>query len=257
MKQVIVLFTDFGLPYTGQIKAVLHRDAPDASIIDLFADAPAHNPRASAYLLASYVDEFPKGAVFLAVVDPGVGGMRGPGVLKAGGRWYVGPDNGMFEMIIRRCPGEPLEKPRWWEINWRPDGMSATFHGRDLFAPTAARIAAIGGLADKEPEGSMERPVSGIRHLDWPDDLYEIIYIDSFGNAVTGIRAAALPPDAGVSVGGHRLKRARTFSDVLPAQAFCYENANGLIELAVNQGRADAVLGLEIGSQVEAGTFQS
>ncbi len=254
MKQVIVLFSDFGLPYTGQIRAVLHRDAPDAEIIDLFADAPAHNPKAAAYLLASYVHEFPEGTVFLAVVDPGVGGMRGPGVLKAGGRWYVGPDNGLFEMIIRRCPGEPMEKPRWWEISWRPDGMSATFHGRDLFAPVAARIAAGGGINSKGPDGSVERPVSGIRRLDWPDDLYEIIYIDGFGNAVTGIRAASIPPDAGLRVGGRWIERARTFSDVSPSQAFCYENANGLIELAVNQGRADDIIGLEIGSPVQAET---
>jgi len=83
---MIVLFTDFGVtgPYLGQVKAVLHQGAPGVPIIDLFADAPAHDPKAAAYLLAAYTGEFPEGTVFLAVVDPGVGGTRAPGVLESG-----------------------------------------------------------------------------------------------------------------------------------------------------------------------------
>ncbi|MEE8394154.1 MAG: SAM-dependent chlorinase/fluorinase [Rhodospirillales bacterium] len=247
MKPVIVLFADFGMPYSGQVKAVLYREAPEANIIDLFIDAPAHDPKAAAYLLEAYVGEFPEEAVFLAVVDPGVGGMRGPGVLRVARRWYVGPDNGLFEMVIRRCPGEPIEQPRWWEISWRPDGLSATFHGRDLFAPIAARIAMGEG-----PDG-IEKPIATVRRLDWPDELEQIIYIDNFGNAITGVRAESAAPEAEIRVGGQWLKRAETFSDVSPGQAFCYENSNGLLEIAVNQGRADSVLGLEIGSLVTVG----
>src|SRR5690348_11298962 len=88
---MIVLFTDFGLegPYTGQMKAVLRREAPQSEIIDLFADAPAGNPRASAYLLAAYVEWFPPGTIFLCVVDPGVGGPRAPLMIEADRRWYV------------------------------------------------------------------------------------------------------------------------------------------------------------------------
>jgi S-adenosylmethionine hydrolase len=89
---VIVLFTDFGLqgPYTGQMKAVLWRMAPGIPAVDLFADAPVGNPKASAYLLAAYAEWFAAGTVFLAVVDPGVGGTRPPIILEADGRWYVG-----------------------------------------------------------------------------------------------------------------------------------------------------------------------
>jgi hypothetical protein len=89
---VIVLFTDFGLqgPYTGQMKAVLCQMAPGIPAVDLFADAPVGNPRASAYLLAAYAEWFAAGSVFLAVVDPGVGGARPPIILEADGRWYVG-----------------------------------------------------------------------------------------------------------------------------------------------------------------------
>src|SRR2546426_5482799 len=102
---MIVLFTDFGLqgPYTGQMKAVLHQMAPGISIIDLFADAPAGNPKASAYLLAAYAQWFAAGATFLCVVDPRGGGARPPGILAADGRRYVGPGNGLLGLIERRA----------------------------------------------------------------------------------------------------------------------------------------------------------
>lgn len=240
---MIVLFTDFGLtgPYTGQVKAVLRREAPQVEIIDLFADAPTHNPRAAAYLLAAYVEEFPPGTVFLSVIDPGVGGLRMASVLLADGRWYVGPENGLFELVIRRSK----ETPRWWHVTWRPERLSPTFHGRDLFAPVAARIAKNGS-----PSGR-EHPIDEIRRLDWPDDLAEIVYVDVFGNAMSGVRASVVPATAEVLVSGRRLKRAETFSDVPPGQAFWYENANGLLEIAVNMGRADQALGIEPACPVE------
>lgn len=240
---MIVLFTDFGLngPYTGQVKAVLHREAPQVQVIDLFADAPTHHPKAAAYLLAAYAEEFPPGTVFLTIVDPGVGGSRMAGVLQADGRWYVGPDNGLFELVMRRSKG----RPRWWQVTWRPDRLSPTFHGRDLFAPVAARIA-----KDGSPDGR-ERPIDEIRRLDWPDDLAEIVYVDVFGNAMTGVRASIVPGTAEVVVCGRRLKRARTFSDVTPGQAFWYENANGLLEIAVSMGRADQTLGIALGCPIQ------
>src|SRR5690349_356219 len=102
---MIALFTDFGLdgPYTGQMKAVLHRMAPGRPVIDLFADAPAGNPKAAAYLLAAYAAWFPEQTIFLCVVDPGVGGERPAIFVEAEGRWYVGPGNGLFELVQRRA----------------------------------------------------------------------------------------------------------------------------------------------------------
>src|SRR5262249_10747338 len=102
---MIVLFSDFGLegPYTGQVKTVLYRNAPDVPVIDLFADAPAGKPKPGAYLLAAYGAWFPPGTVLLAVIDPGVGGARAAVVVEADGRWYVGPDNGLFEIVARRA----------------------------------------------------------------------------------------------------------------------------------------------------------
>jgi len=123
---MIVLFTDFGLsgPYTGQMKAVLHQMAPGIPIIDLFADAPAGNPKASAYLLAAYAAWFPARTVFLCAVDPGVGGARPSLILKAGGRWYVGPGNGLFELVLRRA-----SETQSWDISWKPERLSASFMG--------------------------------------------------------------------------------------------------------------------------------
>ena len=239
---MIVLFTDFGLhgPYTGQVKAVLHQLAPGLQAVDLFADAPMGNPKAAAYLLAVYAAWFPVGTIFLSVVDPGVGGARPAIVLEADGRWYVGPGNGLFELVRRRAT-----KTRSWDIDWRPERLSASFHGRDLFAPVAAM------LARGEPPPGRPRMDDTDRRADWPDDLCEIVYIDHYGNAMTGLRAAMLPPNARLASAGRILVRERTFSDRPPGSAFWYENSNGLAEIAVNQGRADRDLGLAIGTLVE------
>ena len=239
---MIALFTDFGLegPYTGQMKAVLYRLAPGVPVVDLIADAPPGDAKASAYLLAAYAGWFPEGTVFLAVVDPGVGGERPPVMVEADGRTFVGPGNGLFELVQRRAQDSAA-----FEIAWRPEKLSASFHGRDLFAPVAAMLAR-GDACPRRPvaEARLRRP-------DWPDDLAEIVYIDRYGNAMTGLRAASLPADSRLAVGGRALGRARTFSDRPPGDAFWYENANGLAEIAVNRGRADRDLGLALGTAVE------
>jgi S-adenosylmethionine hydrolase len=246
---MIALFTDFGLygPYTGQMKAVLHRTAPAVPVIDLFADAPSRNPKSSAYLLAAYALWFPAGTVLLSVVDPGVGGARAPVIVEADGRWYVGPENGLFEIAMRRAEAAGTAV-RSWEIEWRPDmPLSASFHGRDLFAPVAARLAC-GGAA---PALGRLRPPGAGRQPDWPDDLPEIVYVDHYGNAMTGLRARTLAPETAFeTAAGRRLVRARTFSEVPPGEAFWYENSNGLAEIAVNGGRADTALGIGIGGPV-------
>jgi S-adenosyl-L-methionine hydrolase (adenosine-forming) len=238
---VIVLFTDFGLegPYTGQVKAVLYQTAPGVPVIDLLSDAPAGSPKPAAYLLAAYGAWFPPGTVLLAVIDPGVGSARAPVIVEAEGRWHIGPDNGLFELVTRRAAAS-----RTWEILWRPDALSASFHGRDLFAPVAGR------LARGEPPSEIARPAEIGRRTDWPDDLPEIVYIDRYGNAITGLRADSLPKDARLDVRRRALRRVRTFSDVPSGEAFWYENSNGLAEIAVNAGRAAEVLGLAIGDPV-------
>ena len=133
---------------------------------------------------------------------------------------------------------------RIWEILWRPQTLSASFHGRDLFAPVAGQLA-----RGEYPTHDPRAPEIG-RHADWPDDLPEIVYVDRYGNAMTGLRGELLPREARLAVSGRALKHARTFSDVPAGEAFWYENSNGLAEIAVNAGRAADALQLAIGSPV-------
>ena len=237
---MIVLCTDFGLegPYTGQVKAVLARAAPAVPVVDLFADLPAFRPQPAAYLLAAYGEAFVAGDVILAVVDPGVGGARAALVIEADQRWYVGPDHGLFEIVLRRA-----RAARCWQIEWQPEAMSATFHGRDLFAPVAARLA-----RGEAPPGAAAAPV---RHPGWPDDLAEVAYVDRYGNAMTGLRATMLPAGTHLEVAGVRIAPARTFSDVPPGGLLWYANANGLAEIAAHGASAAARLGLAPGSSVK------
>jgi len=243
---MIFTFTDFGTegPYMGQMRAVLHQHAPGVTVIDLMVDAPAFNPRAAAYLLPAIVDPLPTGGVCLAVVDPGVGSDRAPVILKADGRWYVGPDNGLLEMIARQCESDA----EWWVVTYAPERLSASFHGRDLFAPVTAMLAregeaALDGIA--EP-AAPDRSV----YANWPDDLAEVIYIDHYGNCMLGLRWSMLSPDLELMGPFGAILCERTFSDVPKGEALCYQNAMGLAEIAVNNGNAAQQLGFEIGSQV-------
>ena len=235
---MIVLFSDFGLegPYIGQVQAVLHQQAPGIPVINLFSDLVSFDIQGAACLLRAYAAGFPPATVFLCVVDPGVGGARPGVVVQADGRWYVGPNEGLFAMLARQS-----SKVECWQLE-EPDGASASFHGRDVFAPVAAQLARGGDV----PGVSVSK--SCLEQADWPDDLFQVVYIDRFGNAMTGVRASALEEDVLLEVNGQPVKRARTFSAVPPGEAFWYVNANGLVEFAVNRGRADAVLGLKTGT---------
>jgi hypothetical protein len=242
---MIYLFTDFGLtgPYTGQVKAVLMRAAPGIPVIDLFADAPSFDPQLSAYLLAAYAETFVPGDVFLCVVDPEVGTGRRPLVIYADGRWFVGPDNGLFELVRRRSRDIHV-----WQIDWSPAKLSPTFHGRDLFAPVAAR------LARGEASPGVPLAPDSIARPSWPDELARVVYIDGYGNAMVGIRAKTLARNAVLEAQGRVIRRHRTFADVPAGESLWYTNGNGLAEIAVNQGRASELLNLTVGSPVEITT---
>ncbi|MGO1120057.1 SAM hydrolase/SAM-dependent halogenase family protein [Rhodovibrionaceae bacterium A322] len=247
----LVLFTDFGSqgPYQGQMKSRLYAVAPNLVLIDLMNDAPAYNARASAYLLEAYAPYFPEDAVFLAVVDPGVGTSRNAVVLSAGGQRFVGPDNGLLARVARR--GQLLgSELTLSQIHWQPTRLSASFHGRDLFAPVAAALASgqpLPGGSDAIRDLLLDDLQGFTDRQRFPDQLPEVIYLDPYGNAVTGLTAARLPKDWYLQIGDRTIAKARTFGEVPAGQAFCYENANGLVEIAVNQGSAARDLGLHIG----------
>lgn len=241
----ILLFTDFSHagPYVGQVKAVLAAHAPEVPVIDLMHDAPAWDPMAAAYLLAAFAPECRKGSVLLCVVDPGVGtDERKPTIVRADDRWFVGPGNGLFNVVAARA-----KTLSWWDITWSPDRLSPTFHGRDLFAPVAAGLA-----LDGEPPVTACVPAARLLP-DWPDDYPRIIYVDHFGNAMTGIRGTSLDASRSIEINGYEFSYARTFATAPPARGFWYANSNGLVEIAINQDRATDRYELKPGDEVLLG----
>ncbi len=237
----LILFTDFGSAdiYVGQVKEVLHRLAPHTPVIDLAHDLPAYDVRAAAHLLDALKNAFAEDSVFLCVVDPGVGTDRGAVVLEADGRHYVGPDNGLLSVVAARA-----ERARLSSIAWRPKELSHSFHGRDLFAPVAARIAA-GTL----PPDHLQ-PLPALAATFRAEDLEEIIYIDHYGNACTGIRARNARAGAVLLAGGQRIAGARVFGETPEGSPLWYANSHGLVEIAVNLGNAAQALGLRVGDMV-------
>lgn len=238
---MIALFTDFGLrdPYVGQVHAVLAREAAGVPVIDLFHAVPDFDIQAAAYLLPAYTTGLPAASVVMAVVDPGVGGARKPLMLLADDVWYVGPDNGLFELLARRS-----KRLECFEILWQPPQLSHSFHGRDWFAPVAAQLAM--GSRPASQTTILTAPIDP-----WPDDLARVIYIDHYGNLVTAMRADSVDSKSRVRIGGQVIGYARVFGEVAQGQAFWYSNANGLIEIAVNQGRADRQLQVTLGDSFE------
>ena len=238
---MFLLFTDFGWqgPYVGQIKVVLSGPHPSYPIIDLMHDAAAFRPLEAGYLLAAIAHRIPTGAIVVAVVDPGVGTERRAIAASLGGRWYVGPDNGLLAPVI-----EAERRNRQVFTLPTPKSASASFHGRDVFAPAAAELARDGYITN-------QREI-----LDWvgrgsPADIDRIVYIDGYGNVLSGRRAATLSCGAGPVIGGERITRARTFADVAPGEAFWYSNSLGLVEIAVNRGSAAQRFELEVGATLQ------
>ena len=237
----IFLYTDFGAAdlYAGQMRMVLAQCAPGTPVVDLFHDAPPFNVKANAHLIAALVRRLTDRAVVVAVVDPGVGSARRPLAIEADARWYVGPDNGLLSIIAARA-----DRLRLNAIRWRPPRLPASFHGRDLFAPVAAMIAQRTVAADALA------PIDALEVALGAEDAAEIIYIDHFGNALTGLRAADTPRERRLAVGRRRIPQARVFSEVKPGALFWYENSLGLIEIAANGASAARALRLTIGQPV-------
>ena len=239
---MIVLFTDFGSqdPYVGQVKARLLTAAPAQQVVDLLHEAPAYDALAGAHLLAAFAPTFPPGTVFLAVVDPGVGTARDGVVLLSGGQWFVGPDNGLLSIVSSRNRDAKI-----WRIDWQPHGLSATFHGRDVFAVIAAEIARGDFPADKLTE------ITQLNVVFASEDLPCVIYLDHFGNAWTGIRGAAIPHSARIIARKVPFKHSKSFGFVGEGEGFWFVNSVGLVELAVSRGSAAKQFGLAVGDEIQ------
>jgi S-adenosylmethionine hydrolase len=247
---VITLTSDFGLAdgYVASMKAVILTVCSEARVVDITHEIPPGDVMRGALILEATAPHFPAGTVHLAVVDPGVGSGRKGIAASSGGHFFVGPDNGLLTPFLD-APGAAayaLPEPG-------PD-VSATFHGRDVFAPAAARLA---GGADITSLGEpLENPVK----LDWPtaevtgDEIRgEVIYIDRFGNCATSIRTGDLETGAGYTVkaGGRDVGPVRKYyAEAPPGEALALINSMGRLEIAVNGGSAAEVLGLKLGDGV-------
>ncbi len=238
--QRIVLVTDFGGGlYVGQMRARLDALLPATPVIDLVHDLPAFRPDLAACLLPALVRDLPDGTLYLCVVDPGVGGERAALLIQTDTGWFIGPDNGLLAPLVRR-----VTNARVWRIGWQPPVMSASFHGRDWFVPAAARLCQ--GLDLQLTPLDPEALVGA----GWPTETSAILYVDHFGNLISGLNASGRDRQFWLQVGAERLPYARTFCEVAPGVPFWYENAFGLVEIAVNQGRADQSLGLTAGDSI-------
>ncbi len=251
---MIAIITDFGYRdhYAGVMKGVIATAAPGVPVVDITHGIPRHDVLSAAYVLAASLPHFPRGTVFLVVVDPGVGTERRAIAVRASERYIVCPDNGVITFI---------RADEAWEIPVPPN-VSATFHGRDVFAPAAALIA----RGDRVPGTWPSVNADGLKRLAIPgpqvdehEVLATVIYVDAFGNAALNLRASLLPFPIGAhlvaEVGGRRiqLKRARTFADVPRGTPALIENSEGYAEIAVNMGSAES-MGFIRGAEVKIRT---
>lgn len=238
---MIYLFTDFGYqgPYVGELRAVLECNPnSDHPVIDLMHDAPVFDPESSAYLLAAISKRFQPGDACLAIVDPGVGNAeRLPIIVEADGVFYCGPDNGLFSQIIHKAKTATVN-----EITWRAKAISSSFHGRDLFAPALLKVM------NQEPLALQPIGVEDIMGHDWPAERDKVIYIDGFGNLITGLTKTTLDPRRNILFSGQEIEYAETFSSKKQGEPFWYFNSMGLVEIAVNQRQADEYFGAKTGT---------
>jgi S-adenosylmethionine hydrolase len=206
MSGIVSLLTDFGVAdtYVGQVKAAIANVAPEVRVIDLTHQVPAHDVRTGAFLLMTSVEAFPPGTVHLAVVDPGVGSeRRAVAARSTRGDLFVGPDNGLLVSAIERLGGLAAAVDVSAESNWG-SRRSTTFHGRDLFAPVAARLARGADLASMGSTlDALSTPfVLPSAQMDARGAVRgEVLHVDSFGNLVTNIAARLLPRRFSVRVG--------------------------------------------------------
>ncbi|MBV8715564.1 MAG: SAM-dependent chlorinase/fluorinase [Chloroflexi bacterium] len=246
---VITLLTDFGLhdTYVGQVKGAILSVAPSAAVVDLTHAVPPQDVLAGAFLLWSAVETFPPGTIHVAVVDPGVGSSRRALAIRAArGDTLVGPDNGLLLPATYRLGGlhdaVALTKQRYW----RPD-TSATFHGRDIFGPVAAHLARGVPLSDFGP------PASDLVDLRLPEPHGlegEVIHVDVYGNLVTNLPAASLPPRFDVLVAGRSAPFALFYGSVAPGELLAEVGSNGLLEISVRDGSATKLTGAARGTPV-------
>lgn len=241
-RPVITLTTDFGYAdaYVAEMKGVLLGEVPDVQIVDVTHAVPPQDVTAGSIVLERVLRRFPRGTIHVAVVDPGVGLERRIGYFQVAGQHMVCPDNGLITWAWRRLGGG-----RAFEVTWRPARSSHTFHGRDVMAPIAAKLAKTTGRR------GWARAMNGLVLLDLhpahsTEDV-QVIYVDHFGNAVTNWLGAVARQ---VRIKSRRVPVHRTYADVPVGAPVALIGSSGLLEVAVRNGSAAETLRIGVGDRV-------
>jgi S-adenosyl-L-methionine hydrolase (adenosine-forming) len=246
----ITFLSDFGTSdsYVGEVKGVLASLAPQAQVIDISHSLTPGNIRAAAHILGRTWHRFPGGTVHLVVVDPGVGGSRAAIAIESGGHFFVGPDNGVLTAAFFNSAPAVVRLPT-------PDGAAATFHGRDLFAPTAACLA-LGEPLSRVGEPMTVEPARLSDPVPWYQGksvIGEVLYVDHFGNLVTNLTEDLVPSYAVLEVEDFEVGPVRrTFGDVPTGELLAYIGSGNTVEIAVRDGSAARRLGIGVGGRIRA-----
>lgn len=256
---LIALLTDFGLkdPYVGIMKGVITRINPQATIIDITHESRPQDVLGAALILASAYPYFPKGTVFCAVVDPGVGGKRRIIALETEGHRFIAPDNGLLTLVCKR--EQILKSVSVKERKYFLKKVSPTFHGRDIFAPVAAYLAK--GLELDKLGPKAER----ITKVPWPEPQAqadtltgEVIYIDHFGNAISNVDGELLKSIFGddlssitVELKGRLVQGISAYyAQARRGEPIALVGSAGFLEIALRDESAEKTLGLKRGSRI-------
>jgi S-adenosylmethionine hydrolase len=254
-RPVITLTTDFGQAdgYVGAMKGVILSICPDAALVDISHEIRPQAVEQAAYVLSTAVAHYPPGAIHLVVVDPGVGSDRRPIAVQTQRAAYVGPDNGVISLALAQDPAR--QAARLTEPRYRLPSVSATFHGRDIFAPAAAHLACGAPLH----EMGEALPVSDLVQLSISAPEPQpggwrcaILHVDRFGNLITNFQI--LPHQHGIEVsagGWWSGPVSRTFSDVAPGELLAYAGSSGYLEIAARGASAAEILSLDVGDMIQ------
>jgi S-adenosyl-L-methionine hydrolase (adenosine-forming) len=265
-RPVVALLTDFGLhdSYVGVMKGVIATIATDRQIIDITHDVAPQHIASGAWILTTSYRYFPEQTVFICVVDPGVGSSRQAVAIHAGSWFFVGPDNGLFSYILAEQPVHAAVVLS--NSLYHLTQVSATFHGRDIFAPTGAHLVrgvALSELGARIDPLSLQRiditpPVRHKTHID-----AHIVHVDHFGNLISNIPLALVPELFDSAPGEQRARiifptlgtvveqRSRFFADALDdGQPFIFQDSSGYVGIAIRNGNAARAIGAELGTPI-------
>jgi len=250
---IITLTSDFGAAdwFVGAMKGVILGIAPTAVIVDISHGIASGDVRAGAFALAASCRFFPRRAIHVAIVDPGVGSRRGAIAVHTADYVFVGPDNGVLSLALRGEAIKSIHRLENQRLFLKP--VSRTFHGRDIFAPVAAH------LSQGTPCEELGPARRDFQKLDWPRPgkhqggwRGEVVFIDHFGNAITNIRNEWLDlPEASISFRGKTLCPLGPFyQSVAAGRPLAVPGSSGFLEIAINGGSAAQKLGLQVGSAI-------